>query len=160
MTSNIPPNSADEREHMQADLFEAISHPTRILLLKILKEDSMGFASLKHALGITSSGNLQHHLHKLDTLITTDDHGKYTLTDAGREAVFAILSLTEVRPIKSSTQAFILISTLSYYVVQLNIDIILGNVDLFTPVKALATALLFGVIQWAMWKVILQRRTS
>ncbi len=39
-----------------AELFEAISHPERIKILKILEKKPASFASLKRQLGIESSG--------------------------------------------------------------------------------------------------------
>jgi DNA-binding HxlR family transcriptional regulator len=70
-----------------AELFEAISHPTRIRILKALEKQPSSFASLKRQLGIDSSGNLDYHLKKLDQLITVRQDGLYALTDAGKEAL-------------------------------------------------------------------------
>lgn len=75
---------------LHASLFEAISHPTRIQIIKLLENRSLGFAALKKELKITSSGNLTHHLDKLETLIIRNTEGLYTLTDSGHEAVRAI----------------------------------------------------------------------
>lgn len=73
-----------------ADLFEAISHPTRIKILKILENEPSGFASLKRQLGISSSGNLDHHLKKLGHLIDMQKDGLYGLTDTGKEALASV----------------------------------------------------------------------
>jgi DNA-binding HxlR family transcriptional regulator len=73
-----------------AELFEAISHPVRIKILKILQKQPAGFASLKRKLDIDSSGNLDHHLKKLAELITVREDGLYGLTDAGKEALLSI----------------------------------------------------------------------
>lgn len=73
-----------------AELFEAISHPVRIKILKILKKQPASFASLKRQLDIDSSGNLDYHLKKLAELITVRDDGLYGLTDAGKEALLSI----------------------------------------------------------------------
>jgi len=72
------------------ELFEAISHPVRIRILKILKKQPASFASLKRQLDIESSGNLDHHLKKLGQLITVREDGLYVLTDAGKEALLSI----------------------------------------------------------------------
>lgn len=73
-----------------AELFEAISHPVRIKILKILEKQPVSFASLKRQLSIESSGNLDHHLKKLTQLIKVREDGLYDLTDAGKEALLSI----------------------------------------------------------------------
>lgn len=73
-----------------AELFEAISHPERIKILKILEKKPTSFASLKRQLGIKSSGNLDFHLKKLGKLVTVREDGLYGLTDAGKEALLSI----------------------------------------------------------------------
>lgn len=73
-----------------AELFEAISHPVRIKILKTIQEQPSGFASLKRQLGIESSGNLDYHLKKLGQLVTVREDGLYGLTDAGKEALLSI----------------------------------------------------------------------
>jgi DNA-binding HxlR family transcriptional regulator len=72
-----------------AELFEAISHPTRIRILKALEKQPSSFASLKRQLSIDSSGNLDYHLKKLGQLITVRQDGLYALTDAGKEALLS-----------------------------------------------------------------------
>ncbi|MHA1713748.1 MAG: DUF7347 domain-containing protein [Candidatus Ranarchaeia archaeon] len=83
----------DEKGRLEAELFEAISHPTRIAILQFLREGPQGFAELKRKLGLSSSGNLGHHLAKFVTLINIDSSGKYVITDQGREALFALGTL-------------------------------------------------------------------
>lgn len=88
-----------------AELFEAISHPVRIRILKILEKEPTSFASLKRHLNIESSGNLDHHLKKLAQLIKVREDGLYSLTDAGKEALLSIEAIdlwkeTEKRKIK------------------------------------------------------------
>jgi DNA-binding transcriptional ArsR family regulator len=73
-----------------AELFEAISHPTRIKILKILEKQPASFAFLKRQLNIESSGNLDYHLKKLTQLIAVREDGLYGLTDAGKEALLSI----------------------------------------------------------------------
>ena len=79
-----PSNEFDTRE---AELFEALGHPTRIGILQMLNERPLGFSELKKKLGIDSSGHLTFHLSKLAGLVKTDLEGKYCLTDSGREAL-------------------------------------------------------------------------
>ena len=73
------------------ELFEAVSHPIRIDIVKILAEKPSGFADLKRELKISSSGLLDFHLKKLDELITINKEGRYSLTEKG----FAALTTVE-----------------------------------------------------------------
>ena len=72
------------------DLFEAVSHPMRIEIVKALAEKPLRFADLKRHLKISSSGLLDFHLKKLNDLITTNDEGNYTLTEKGFAALTAV----------------------------------------------------------------------
>lgn len=73
-----------------AELFEKISHSTRLKILSLLDDNPLNFTQLKEALNIDSNGNLDHHLKKLDTLIYLDTGGLYKLSDDGREALRAV----------------------------------------------------------------------
>lgn len=73
-----------------AELFDAIAHPVRIKILKILEKQPTSFASLKRQLGIESSGNLDYHLKKLGELLAVRENGLYGLTNAGKEALLSI----------------------------------------------------------------------
>jgi DNA-binding transcriptional ArsR family regulator len=86
---------ADEfaEERRRAD---ALSHPTRIMILKALNENPVGFADLKKQLGIESSGHLQHHISKLNSLVKTDEYGKYTLPDEGKDAINSVETVEKV----------------------------------------------------------------
>ena len=72
------------------EFFEAISHPTRIKILKLLEGSPMSFSQLKKRLGIESSGNLDHHIKKLEKLVRTNGKGLYALSDDGKEALRAV----------------------------------------------------------------------
>ena len=75
------------------ETFEAIAHPLRIRILKLLAEKPMGFSELKRELGIKSSGKLDFHLKKLGNLVTLNSDGKYTLTKEGYAALQAIITI-------------------------------------------------------------------
>jgi DNA-binding transcriptional ArsR family regulator len=79
-----------EGDQRRAEIFDALSHPTRIMILKALGEGALGFADLKKKTGIESSGHLQYHLTKLGPLVKTDDYGKYCLSDQGRDALLTV----------------------------------------------------------------------
>jgi len=72
------------------EVFEAISHPTRIAILKELEKRPTRFADLKRNLKIKSSGRLDFHLKKMDAVITTDSDGLYTLNHQGYAALRAV----------------------------------------------------------------------
>ena len=162
----IPEENANKErvDFSEAELFEAISHPTRLRLLRTLFEESKGFAELKHNLGISGNGTLQHHLQKLGHLVITNEEGKYSLSDIGNEAIITVQKVNDFRnpllPEKKQAQTMALVGSMAYYIVLLNVEIILGNVDILTPVFVLLNAIVFGVVQWAMWKVILQNKNK
>ena len=79
-----------QEDQQRAEIFDALGHPTRILILKALNEGPLGFADLKKKVGIDSSGHLQHHLNKLDGLIQTDEYGKYRLSEQGKDALLIV----------------------------------------------------------------------
>jgi DNA-binding HxlR family transcriptional regulator len=85
-----------EEDLRRAEVFDALSHPTRIMILKALSEGALGFAELKKKTGIESSGHLQHHLSKLSGLVKTDDYGKYTLSDQGKDALHSVETVEKV----------------------------------------------------------------
>ncbi|MCD6470555.1 helix-turn-helix transcriptional regulator [Candidatus Bathyarchaeota archaeon] len=72
------------------DLFDAISHPLRIEILKELSKRPRRFAEIKRELKIESSGLLDFHLKKLDDLIMINKDGLYALTEKGFAALQAI----------------------------------------------------------------------
>ena len=90
-----------EQDKQRAEVFDALGHPTRILILKVLSEDSLGFADLKKKTSIESSGHLQHHLTKLDGLIKNDEYGKYCLSEQGKDALLTVQTVENASP-KSS----------------------------------------------------------
>jgi len=77
------------------DLFEAMSHPMRIEIIKTLAEKPLRFADLKRDLKIGSSGLLDFHLKKLNDLIFTNDEGCYALTERGFAALQAVESTSK-----------------------------------------------------------------
>lgn len=76
-----------EKDKQHAEVYDALGHPKRIAILKALSNGSMGFADLKRSVNIDSGGHLKHHLDKLNGLITTDEYGKYCLSDKGKDVL-------------------------------------------------------------------------
>jgi DNA-binding transcriptional ArsR family regulator len=91
-----------DEDRKRAEVFDALSHPTRIMLLKALSDEPLGFADLKKKLGIESSGHLQHHISKLGGLVKTDEYGKYTLSDQGKDALHSVDTVESVAGVKAS----------------------------------------------------------
>lgn len=87
-----------EQDKQRAEIFDALGHPTRLQILKVLSEGSLGFADLKKKTAIDSSGHLQHHLTKLNGLIKTDDYGKYCLSDQGKDALLTVQTVENSSP--------------------------------------------------------------
>ena len=89
-----------EQDKQRAEVFDALGHPTRILILKVLSEGLLGFAELKKKTAIESSGHLQHHLTKLNGLIKIDEYGKYCLSDEGKDALLTVQTVENATPKK------------------------------------------------------------
>jgi DNA-binding HxlR family transcriptional regulator len=87
-----------KQDQERAEVFDALGHPTRILILKTLSEGPAGFSELKKKTSIESSGHLQHHLNKLDGLIKTDAYGKYYLSDHGKDALLTVQTVEQSSP--------------------------------------------------------------
>ena len=94
-----------EQDRQRAEVFDALGHPTRILILKVLSEGSLGFADLKKKVAIESSGHLQHHLTKLNGLIKTDEYGKYCLSDEGKDALLTVQTVENASPSRAKEKA-------------------------------------------------------
>jgi DNA-binding HxlR family transcriptional regulator len=164
---------AQIKDSATAELFEAISHTTRIQILQVLSQTTLSFGKLKRKLGISSGGNLAHHLNKLVGFIEANDQGSYELTDQGREAIIAIEA---VRMNKDNWMAitYLTMSALIFYSLYLTIAIITGWIHvitamseallgpwahLMTPISALISTTIFFVISWLMTLRRLQKRT-
>ena len=72
------------------EVFEAISHPMRIEVLRLLAKRPIRFADIKRKLRIKSSGQLDFHLKKMVGVVTTDKYGNYTLNERGFAALMAV----------------------------------------------------------------------
>ena len=94
-----------EKDMQQAEVFDALGHPTRVVILKALNEGPAGFAELKKKTGIESSGHLLHHINKLDGLVKTNEYGKYCLSDQGKDALLTVQTVEKVEDIKANRRA-------------------------------------------------------
>jgi len=98
-----------------SEMFEAISHPIRIKVLKLLAKRPMSFSELKRKLGIKSSGKLDFHLKKLGNLVTLNSEDKYALT---KEGYAALQTITTVRKYGWQKRAYI-VNMVAYAIVVL-----------------------------------------
>jgi DNA-binding transcriptional ArsR family regulator len=97
---NLEDEKQVEKDRQRAEIFDALGHPTRIKILKVLRDGSLGFADLKKKTTIESSGHLQHHLNKLNGLIKTDEYGEYCLSDEGKDALLTVQTVENESPTK------------------------------------------------------------
>jgi len=77
------------------DLFEAVSHPLRVEIVKLLAKGPRRFADIKRELRIKSSGLLDFHLKKLDNLISINKDGLYVLNEKGFAALQAVEAISK-----------------------------------------------------------------
>jgi len=161
MTSDDREEDERREDQVEAVLFEAISHPTRIKMLFTLERGPLGFSDLKRQLDISSSGNLQHHIAKLSTLVKVDSNGDYVLSDEGREALAAIRSVRspETRDRNMPKVATIIVA-FSFYIAQMNMPFIFGTVDRLTPVVALLGTIVFAAVYYPLSLLLYRRRAT
>lgn len=150
-----------DKDFLEAELFEAISHPTRIQILRTLNRNALGFAELKHKLGISSSGNLSHHLNKLTTLVETNAQGKYKLSDQGHEALYAIMIITYMRTWKDwMFDTYVWMGGIFFYALYLTVSILIGRADALTPLIGLVLTVILLVIYYLLTLVWRRARKS
>lgn len=90
---------------IRAELFEVLSHETRIEILRTIERQPTTFAELKKTLRMESSGNLQHHLGKLGDLVKQTNDGRYSLGDDGREALKMLNAIrAQARPPSNASE--------------------------------------------------------
>ena len=148
-----PSNGQDEPENnADVELFEAISHPTRVKMLYALKEQPLGFSELKRIAGVSSSGNLQHHVRKLISLIDTNSSGEYILTDQGIEAIIAINTVRNLQNRhRDDSKLVTFVTTLAFYITYLNVQFILNPTNLFIPLQSIIAAIAFAPVFYLMY---------
>jgi len=72
------------------EVFEAISHPMRLDILKTLARGPMGFADLKRKLRISSSRFLDFHLKKMKPIVVSNQDGCYSLNTVRFAALYDV----------------------------------------------------------------------
>ncbi|MFX1261998.1 MAG: ArsR/SmtB family transcription factor [Promethearchaeota archaeon] len=130
------------------EVFEAISHPLRIDILKTLSRKPMGFADLKRELRITSSGLLDFHLKKMAPIVERDSDGLYTLNQAGFAALYAVNVVS-----RKGWQRRALFSNICVYVV-MNLYMWFAIPEFFLLVLIPTTA---WILFYAYWSIVKRR---
>jgi DNA-binding HxlR family transcriptional regulator len=102
------------------ELFEAISHPIRIDIIRSLAEKPLRFADLKRKLKISSSGLLDFHLKKLDELVVVNKEGCYALTDKGYAALTSIEGAAGYYKLRSAQKRSFFLSLIVVILVNIN----------------------------------------
>ena len=87
---------SSEDNFSYAEVFDALSHPLRVKILKTIKNNPLSFAELKRRVDIESSGHLQYHLSKLSKFVKTDEYGRYILSDCGKDALFFVENVKRI----------------------------------------------------------------
>jgi hypothetical protein len=118
------------------EVFDAISHPMRVEILRELAKGARGFAGLKRKLKISSSGLLDFHLKKMSSIVTTNADGSYILIDRGFAAVQAV---NVVARYGWQRRAFFI--NVGMYIVM--------NVYLILTIQHWAVFIVFGI--WTAW---------
>ena len=157
VSSNSHAENTDKGK-AEASLFEAISHDTRIRILFILRDHSQGFSELKNQLEIKSSGNLQHHLGKLGTLVHLNEDGLYSLTDNGKEAIMAIKAVRRTQNRQKSDRIIVaLIFAFSDYIGFMNAPFLFGTATAQTLPISLWMGGFMGIFMYLVWPLIYRR---
>lgn len=147
----MPPQSFPDQspeDGTTSRLFEAISHPRRIKILQHLATSPASFSDLKHVLQLSSSGNLTHHLHKLEDLVRHHRSGTYELTPQGREALLSIAIAQKSRR-KILQESYTWFSATIFYAIFLTIAYYTDPGCWWIPFLGLiCTGVYFGGITW------------
>ena len=137
--------SSNEFDLREAELFEALGHPTRIRILQMLNANPLGFSELKKKIGIDSSGHLTFHLSKLVGLVKTNPEGRYCLTDSGREALRVTIIAGEALKIAENKEGDTRVNSSIILAIGFNIGgfvcLALGNLS--TAVSGFTVSLIF-----------------
>ncbi|MGD9382349.1 MAG: helix-turn-helix domain-containing protein [Candidatus Thorarchaeota archaeon] len=130
------------------EVFDAISHPMRIDILKTLSKKPIGFADLKRELRISSSGLLDFHLKKMAPIVERDSDGLYTLNQAGFSAIYAVNVVS-----RKGWQRRALFSNICVYVV-MNVYMWFAVPEFFLLVLIPTTA---WTLFYAYWSIVKRR---
>ena len=118
-------------------------------------------AELKRKIGISSSGNLQHHIGKLSTLIDTNGGGNYILTDQGKESIIAIKTVRNIQNRRRDDSLMLtLLTSFAFYAAFINVKFILGPIDVFIAIESLVAVLVFAPVYYFVHSWMMKRNNG
>ena len=139
-------------------LFEAVSHPMRIEIVKALAEKPLRFADLKKNLKISSSGLLDFHLKKLNDLITTNDEGNYTLTEKGFAALQTVETASKYYRLRAAQKRSFYINLLVCIIINANTLVIANQINNYTLWFAIILPItLAWMLFYSYWTLVKRR---
>ena len=139
-------------------MFEAVSHPLRIEIIKALAENPLRFADLKRSLKIGSSGLLDFHLKKLNDLITTNNEGNYALTEKGFAALQAVETASKYYRLRAAQKRSFYINLLVCIAINANTLWIASQLNDFTLWFAIILPVtLAWMLFYSYWTLVKRR---
>jgi DNA-binding transcriptional ArsR family regulator len=135
----------EQRENEYAQIFEAIAHPARIRLLQAINNHPHKFNELKTILGMKSSGNITHHLNKLEHFLEAQPDGNYTITIQGKRALFLVEVINQEKR-NRLVWSYLILSVSLFYAIWLTFAYYLSEKNVWTPLIGLGFAMIFFVI--------------
>ena len=140
------------------ELFDAISHPIRIDMIKLLSENPLRFADLKRKLKISSSGLLDFHLKKLDDLVVVNKEGCYALTDKGYAALTSVEGAAGYYRLRSAQKRSFFLSLIVSVLVNIFTFWTVSQLDSFFLWYAIVLPITFAwIVFYAYWTFVKRR---
>lgn len=140
------------------ELFDAISHPIRIDIIKLLAEKPLRFADLKRTLKINSSGLLDFHLKKLEGLIISNNEGCYALNDRGYAALTSVEGAAGYYKLRSSQKRSFFLNIIVVILVNVNTFWVAGQLgDYFLWYAIVFPITLAWIVFYSYWTFIKRR---
>lgn len=140
------------------ELFDAISHPIRIDIIKLLAAKPLRFADLKRTLKISSSGLLDFHLKKLDGLIISNNEGCYALNDRGYAALTSVEGAAGYYKLKSAQKRSFFLNFIVVILVNVNAFWVVSQLDNYFLWYAIVLPItLAWIVFYSYWTFIKRR---
>ncbi len=129
----------------QSKIFESIAHDTRVKILRMVNKKPLTFTELKKKLNIQSSGNITHHLNKLEGLVELNETRDYVITKRGKEALFALDAVNKTNK-RTLFITYILLSGFIFYSVWITVSYYINPFKWFEPLIGLGITIIFVFI--------------
>lgn len=140
------------------ELFDAISNPIRIEIIKLLAEKPLRFADLKRTLKINSSGLLDFHLKKLGGLLISNDEGCYALNDRGYAALTSVEGAAGYYKLRSAQKRSYFINLIVIILVNANVFWVVSQLDDYFLWYAIVLPItLVWILFYSYWTFIKRR---